>query len=105
MLIPVPSWGALQHPSHAGISVSATSCSDADRTRGDGFEVRWGTVRLDIRKRFFSIRAVLRCTAAQEVCVWGVPSLGVPQNCGVVALRDVGRGQGGVGNSEVFFQP
>lgn len=54
VLTPTPSWGALQHPSHVGISVSAISCSDTDGTRGDGFEVRQGGLRLDIRKYFLS---------------------------------------------------
>jgi len=57
--------------------------------------LREGWLRLDVRKYFFSKRAVLHCTAAQRVV--GSPSPGVFQDRGDVALRDVGSVHGGMG--------
>ena len=50
---------------------------------------------MDIRKNFFSERAVMHLNRAREVVE--SPSLEVFQNCGDVALRSVVGGHGGVG--------
>lgn len=52
-------------------------------------------IRMGIRKKIFSERAVRHRTAAQGGGAVTVP--GGVQSCGDVALRDMGSGHGGVG--------
>ena len=75
--------------------VGLFSLVTGDRMRGNGLKLRQRWFRLDIRNNVFSKRVVLHCTAAQRLL--GSLSLGVFQNCGDVALRDMVSGQGGVG--------
>jgi len=63
--------------------------------RGDGLKLCRGRFGLDIRNNVFSKRVVLHCTAAQRLL--GSLSLGVFQNCGDVALRDMVSRHSGVG--------
>ena len=62
--------------------------------RGDGLRLPQKMVRLATRKHFFSKSCP---EVAQLLREGGSPSLGVSQNHGDVALRDVGSGHGGGG--------
>jgi len=55
-----------------GSRIFSGACSD--RTRGYGFKVREGRFRLDIRKKFFTMRVVKRCRKLPRVVV-DAPSL------------------------------
>ena len=69
---------------------------NSNRMRGNGLKVLQGKFRLDMRKDFFSGRAVLQWHRLHREVVESL-SLEVFQSRVDVALRDVGRGHGGGG--------
>jgi len=67
-------WQYLKRPTRAGEGLLTRAWSH--RTRGNGFKLKEGRIRLDIRKKFFTMQVVRHCNRLHRGAV-AAPSLAV----------------------------